>query len=59
MSKPCYNCNNIQRMRVGDSFDRADSWYCVLKEKMIDSYRDAKDGIPDLPKWCPLYKARN
>ena len=56
--KPCDYCENIQIERVGDSFDRADSWYCIKAKKMIDSYRDAKDGKPDLPKWCPLWSKK-
>lgn len=56
--KPCKICEHIKRKRVGDRFDRAEEWYCKEKEKIIDAYRDAKDGAPELPDWCPILQAK-
>lgn len=70
----CEMCSHHATQRVGDSFDRADAWYCLHptqgKERAdgrkyfadfpcIDKYRDAKDGAPEIPKWCPLPERNN
>lgn len=60
----CEQCRHHQIRRVGDSFDRAKAWYCFHPatgtskyfddHPVIDSYRDEKDGAPEIPEWCYL-----
>lgn len=60
----CARCPYHNRQRVGDSFDRADAWYCFhpytggsmryADHPIVAAYRDEKDGAPEIPAWCPL-----
>lgn len=69
IKETCGMCKHHATQRVGDSFDRGEAWYCFHPTQgkkredgkryfkdfpCVDEYRDAKDGDPEIPKWCPL-----
>ncbi len=50
-------CNGCKNLRISESFEQADRYFCGIEFKEIGWFEMGED-IPT-PDWCPLMEANN